>query len=65
MTETSPAGAPDVTVPGGVGTEGNLLAIRDLVQAQQINTDHPALLRALAALEDPDGIISAFQSFTS
>lgn len=59
MTETSPTGRPD-TAPAGSGTD--LPLIRSLVEAQQIDTDHPALRRALASLDDPDGIISAFQS---
>ena len=62
--ETSPTTTTD-TVPAGGGTEGTLLYIKDMTQAQQIPTDHPALRRALANLDDPDGIISAFQSFTS
>ena len=61
MTQTSPPTSPGTVPPGG-GTD--LPLIRSLEEAQQINTDHPALKRALASLDDPDGIISAFQSFT-
>lgn len=64
--ETTPTTRPD-TVPGGSGTDQfiGLPLIADLAEAQQIDTDHPALRRALKSLEDKDGIISAFQSFTS
>lgn len=60
--ETSPTGRPG-TAPDGSGTD--LPLIRSLVEAQEIDTDHPALKRALASLDDPDGIISAFQSYAS
>lgn len=60
--ETSPTTTTD-TVPAGGGTE--LPLIRDLTEAQKIDTEHPALKRALASLNDPDGVISAFQSFAS
>jgi hypothetical protein len=62
MTQTSPTTGLG-TAPGGGGTE--LPLIRSLEEAQKIDTDHPALKRALASLDDPDGIISAFQSFVS
>lgn len=62
MTEISPTTSTG-TAPSGSGTE--LPLIRSLVEAQQINTDHPALKRALASLDDADGVISAFQSFAS
>lgn len=62
MTETSPTTGLG-TVPAGTGTE--LPLIRSLEEAQKIDTDHPALKRALASLADPDGIISAFQSYAS
>lgn len=60
--ETSPT-TTTATAPAGGGTE--LPLIRSLIEAQQIDTEHPALKRALASLNDPDGVISAFQSFAS
>ena len=66
MTETSPTTGPG-TVPAGGGTE--LHALPDLTRTQIVDLDNPQLTHALdrvrKALNDPDGVISAFQSFTS
>ena len=59
--ETSPTGS-TATVPSGTGTE--LPLVRSLEEAQKIDTDNPALKRALASLDD-EGVMSAFQSFAS
>ena len=34
-----------------------------VAELMDLDTDNPALKRAIASLEDPDGVISAFQSF--
>lgn len=61
MTETSPTTRPG-TAPGGSGTE---LPLVTLEQAMALDTDNPNLARVIANLNDPDGVISAFQSYTS
>lgn len=59
--ETSPTTTIGTALVGG-GTE---LPLVSLTEAMQLDLDNPHLKRVIAALDDPDGIVSAFQSFTS
>ncbi len=59
--ETSPTTTTG-TDPAGGGTE---LPLVNLAEAMQLDLDNPHLKRVIAALDDPDGVISAFQSYTS
>lgn len=61
--ETSPTTTTGI-VPAGGGTDYKLPLV-DLTQAMKLDLDNPHLKRVLANLDDPDGVISAFQSFTS
>ena len=58
--ETSPT-----TSTGSVPTGSTELPLVDFTQAMQLDLDNPHLKRVISALDDPDGVISAFQSFTS
>lgn len=52
-----------------VAAFGSFVGLPDLTQATELDLDNPDLVRALnrvrAQLDDPDGVISAFQSYTS
>lgn len=65
MTQTSPTPITGTVQHGGA----DLHTLPDLTRTQIVDLDNPQLIHALdrvrKALDDPDGVISAFQSFTS